>query len=412
MTRQRHIAWTVLAAALLFSVEFGATAPAVAASISILVNDEPITSYDIKQRTTDAEGVHARKGRRKAGDRPAHRRNAHDAGSDAPALGGERRGGRAGSLRARAQRQAHRRAVRPGDAPGGDRPQGLPGILRANMSWSQIVRARFRATVDITDQDVAAALGKKSEPGATEAATEYMLQPILFLIPKGASKGAENARLQRGGRLPQSLSGLRQRVAQAGGTPGLSSSRTSGAGRWLASAVQAICRGDRGRWRHEAGARAGGLSDRRGLLEERDRRRDGGHRRSARGAHRRARPVARPALSSRPALRRRHRIPVSRLRPGAPLALTLGEPAGIGPDIADRSLAGPRDRRHPALHLRRRSGDPRPARRRARPRRSHSKSSTPSMRPQHLRRRPAMPCRRCRRSPARRARSTPPTRRR
>ena len=35
--------------------------------------------------------------------------------------------------------------------------QTFKDFLRANMAWQRVVRARFRATVEITDQDVAAA---------------------------------------------------------------------------------------------------------------------------------------------------------------------------------------------------------------------------------------------------------------
>ncbi len=221
MTRQRHIAWTVLAAALLFSVEFGATAPAVAASISILVNDEPITSYDIKQRTQMLKVfTHGKAGEKQAIDQlidetlmmqEATRR--HLAASDAEVEQEVSARARNGKLTAAQFDQALRQA--------GIDPKAFREYLRANMSWSQIVRARFRATVDITNQDVVAALGKKSEPGATEAATEYILQPILFLIPKGASKGAENARLQEAEAFRKAYQGCDNAVAQAGGTPGI-----------------------------------------------------------------------------------------------------------------------------------------------------------------------------------------------
>ena len=100
--------------------------------------------------------------------------------------------------------------------------QTFKTFLRANMAWSQVVRARFRATVNITDQDIAAALGERTTEAAPEEATfEYMVQPILFMVPQGASNAVANERLSQANAFREGFRGCDQSLAQVGGAPGV-----------------------------------------------------------------------------------------------------------------------------------------------------------------------------------------------
>ncbi|MDH3194732.1 MAG: SurA N-terminal domain-containing protein [Hyphomicrobiales bacterium] len=72
----------------------------------------------------------------------------------------------------------------------GVNPQTLKDRLRSEIAWSQIVRARFQATVKITERDVALALaGKETAEDADTGISQFDLQPIIFVIPAKASKG-------------------------------------------------------------------------------------------------------------------------------------------------------------------------------------------------------------------------------
>jgi peptidyl-prolyl cis-trans isomerase SurA len=85
------------------------------------------------------------------------------------------------------------------------------------MAWGQVVRARFRATVDVTEQDVTAALSDR-EPTAEEAtAFEYRLQPILFVLPAGASASAEAQRRNEANAFREAFQGCDQSLQQAAG---------------------------------------------------------------------------------------------------------------------------------------------------------------------------------------------------
>lgn len=55
-------------------------------------------------------------------------------------------------------------------------------FIRVQMGWNQALGQRFRAQAQLSDQDVAAKMLKKG--GAKPSATEYMLQQVIFVVPE------------------------------------------------------------------------------------------------------------------------------------------------------------------------------------------------------------------------------------
>jgi peptidyl-prolyl cis-trans isomerase SurA len=70
--------------------------------------------------------------------------------------------------------------------------ESLKARIHADFVWTQIIRGKFRSTLQIGDQEVAVKLqGKeKQEP----ASFEYSLRPILFLVPRGSAAATFEAR--------------------------------------------------------------------------------------------------------------------------------------------------------------------------------------------------------------------------
>ncbi len=200
---------------------FVAPTPASANSIRVLVNDEPITTYDIQQRSQMIRVfTRGKAGEKQAIDQlideklmlqEAARRHISVSDQDVEQEIANR--GRTAHMTEVQFDQALRQA--------GLDPNSYREFLHANMAWQMTVRARFRATVNITDQDVAAALGANNAAGTEEAVTEYMLQPILFIVPAGASSATANRRLAEANAFRRSFQGCDQSVAQAGGSPGI-----------------------------------------------------------------------------------------------------------------------------------------------------------------------------------------------
>jgi peptidyl-prolyl cis-trans isomerase SurA len=103
-------------------------------------------------------------------------------------------------------------------------PETFKSFLRANMAWQQVVRARFRATISVTDQDVTAALTARapSDPAAAEQTVyEYKLQPIIFILPAGANAATEATRRKQAAAFRESFQGCDQSLTQAAGMAGV-----------------------------------------------------------------------------------------------------------------------------------------------------------------------------------------------
>lgn len=204
----------------LAALALASAGPARAANtIRILVNDQPITSYDIDQRTKMLRVFTGGKsGQKEATDQlideklmlqeAARRRiEVTDAELDQEITT------RASATKMTAAQfeQAMRQA--------GFDPKTFRQFLRANLSWQRIVRARFRATINVTDQDVTAALSSRDTTGPQESATEYMIQQILFLVPEGANDRTASAQLSTANAFRDAFQGCDNAVAQASTTP-------------------------------------------------------------------------------------------------------------------------------------------------------------------------------------------------
>jgi peptidyl-prolyl cis-trans isomerase SurA len=221
-TRTAGAAFAVLAMQLLTLTLAG---PAFAQStIKVLVNDEPITSYDIRERGKMLRVfTGGKQGEKQAMEQlieerlmvqEAARRNVEvtDAELDQELDNRARAAKLTGAQFTQALRQA------------GVDPQTFKDFLRANLAWQQVVRARFRATIEVTEQDVTAALTGEvpADPAAVEQTVfEYRLQQIIFIVPAGAGAGAETARRNEASAFRQAFQGCDQSLTQAAGSPGI-----------------------------------------------------------------------------------------------------------------------------------------------------------------------------------------------
>jgi peptidyl-prolyl cis-trans isomerase SurA len=190
-------------------------------SIRILVNDEPITSYDIQQRTAMLRTfTNGRDGEAAAIEQlidevlmmqEAERRNVTVSDEEVESEFAAR--ARAANLTPAQFTQAVRQA--------GFDVDTFKDFLRARAAWQRIVQARFRATVNISDQDVSAALSGRDTTGGDANATEYLLQQIIFVIPSGAGANAEAQRRQEANAFRSAFQGCEHSLEQAGGAVGI-----------------------------------------------------------------------------------------------------------------------------------------------------------------------------------------------
>ena len=66
--------------------------------------------------------------------------------------------------------------------------------LRAQLAWSTLVRGRFKNSLEVSDTDVEAALDLHKAPDQADIGYEYVLRPILFVVPRGSPDAVFEAR--------------------------------------------------------------------------------------------------------------------------------------------------------------------------------------------------------------------------
>ncbi len=69
----------------------------------------------------------------------------------------------------------------------------LKARLKADAAWQQLVRGRYQTSLQVSDKEVQTALGAQGED-KDFAAFEYVMRPILFLVPPGSSDAVIQAR--------------------------------------------------------------------------------------------------------------------------------------------------------------------------------------------------------------------------
>jgi len=76
----------------------------------------------------------------------------------------------------------------------GIRSETLRSRIRADMVWGSLVRGRYKERLQVGERDVAAAV--KADGGETDqtAAFEYKMQPVVLIVPQGSAPTAFQAR--------------------------------------------------------------------------------------------------------------------------------------------------------------------------------------------------------------------------
>ncbi|MEM6382395.1 MAG: peptidylprolyl isomerase [Pseudomonadota bacterium] len=93
----------------------------------------------------------------------------------------------------------------------------LRDSVEAQILWSQIVGARFRATVQVDEQDVLAALDSQTtdDDAAALTATEYSIREIIFIVPEGSPASAFQRRESEANALRARFETCAQGIASA-----------------------------------------------------------------------------------------------------------------------------------------------------------------------------------------------------
>ncbi len=172
--------------------------PAAAQGVVVVVNGEPVTAYDIDQRSKFHQMVSRKSpGRQDVIDELINEKIKVQTGrrykleitdKDVDASFAEM-GKRMNLSGDQLAQLLEKNGVDPGT---------LKSRIRADMVWQQLVRGKFQSSFQFREKDILAAIEKKDDKGdevaAKTVAYDYILRPILFVLPKGASQAAIAAR--------------------------------------------------------------------------------------------------------------------------------------------------------------------------------------------------------------------------
>lgn len=183
-----------LLGALAMAVLATLAAPAKAQVVVVVVNGEPVTSYDVEQRSKLIE-----LSTRKAPSRQEvinelideklkiqllRRYNIPDIDKDVTNAFNNM------ARRVRATPKQFAESL----AKSGVMPETLKSRIRAEIIWNQIIRGRFQSSFQFSDKDIVAKLETLKSDEAPAVGYDYTLRPILFVVPRGSPAATVEAR--------------------------------------------------------------------------------------------------------------------------------------------------------------------------------------------------------------------------
>ena len=68
-------------------------------------------------------------------------------------------------------------------------PNTVKARLRAELTWQQLIRGKYNATLQVGDSDIANALKDRKENESAAVGYVYTLYPVTIVIPRGSSEG-------------------------------------------------------------------------------------------------------------------------------------------------------------------------------------------------------------------------------
>ena len=166
-----------------------------AQSVAVMVNGDPITTYDIEQRgklifltthkTADRQQVVNELIDEKLKIKEAKKFGVDPTGSDVD----QSYAAMSGRMRISPEQLTKSLEVQ------GIRADTLKARLKADMVWTSLVRGRYKESLQIGEKDVAAAVqGGGGDEKQQADAFEYKMQPIVLIVPRGSAAAAIEAR--------------------------------------------------------------------------------------------------------------------------------------------------------------------------------------------------------------------------
>ena len=168
--------------------------PLSAQTVAVMVNGEPITSFDIEQRTRLTQiSTHKSPTRQQVIDelidekvkiKEGKKYGVNPTSSDVDQA--------YASMGARMRLSPDQ--LTKSLAAQGVRPDTIKARLKADLVWGSLVRGRFKDSLLVSDRDVNEALRNSGEDQSKTEGFEYRMRPVVLVVPRGAANSVMEAR--------------------------------------------------------------------------------------------------------------------------------------------------------------------------------------------------------------------------
>jgi len=168
--------------------------PAHAQTVAVMVNGEPITNYDIEQRSKlNFLTTHKQPARQdvinelideKVKIKEGKKYGVDPSSSDID----QSYSGMASRMRITPDQLTQSLEK------SGVRPETLKARMKAEMVWTSLVRGRYKESLQVGEKDVAAAVQANGSDKLEVEGFEYKMQPIVLIVPRGSAPAAIETR--------------------------------------------------------------------------------------------------------------------------------------------------------------------------------------------------------------------------
>jgi peptidyl-prolyl cis-trans isomerase SurA len=168
--------------------------PAHAQTVAVMVNGEPITNYDIEQRSKlTFLTTHKQPARQdvinelideKVKIKEGKKYGVDPSSSDID----QSYSGMASRMRITPDQLTQSLEK------SGVRPETLKARMKAEMVWTSLVRGRYKESLQVGEKDVAAAVQANGSDKLEVEGFEYKMQPIVLIVPRGSAPAAIETR--------------------------------------------------------------------------------------------------------------------------------------------------------------------------------------------------------------------------
>src|SRR4030081_4033291 len=175
-------------------VLLGCASPLQAQTVAVMVNGEPITNYDIEQRSklnflTTHKPADRQQVINELIDEKVKIREGKKFGVD-PSVSDIDQSYAAMSSRMRITPEQLTKSLESQ----GIRPDTLKARMKAEMVWTSLIRGRYKESLQVGEKEVAAAVHVNGDEKQETESFEYKMQPIVLIVPRGSAPAAVETR--------------------------------------------------------------------------------------------------------------------------------------------------------------------------------------------------------------------------